>query len=210
VTARPYRQGARARSVEATRKRIAEAFFDCWRERWFDEITLEEVAQRAGVSVRTLMRQFDSKEGLVAGSIGYMAPEITEARTVAPGDVDAAIERLFENYEQDGDATIRTLAQEGRLAALAPLLANGRAGHRAVTAANFAPWLDALPERQRLQALDALVIATDVYIWKLLRRDMRRTEARSKAAMRSMVEALLSQVSPPGWDGISAPPQTRS
>jgi len=198
VTARPYRQAARAQSVETTRKRIAEAFFDCWRERWFDEITLEDVAQRAGVSVRTLMRQFDSKEGLVAGSIGYMAPEITEGRTVVPGDVDAVIERLFENYEQDGDATIRALAQEGRLPALAPLLANGRAGHRAVTAANFAPWLDALPERQRAATLDALVIATDVYTWKLLRRDIGRTEEQSKATVRMIVDAVLAQFSSPG------------
>lgn len=198
MTARPYRQSARALSVQSTRRRIAEAFFHCWRERWFDEITLEDIAQRAGVSVRTLMRQFDSKEGLVAGSVSYMAPDIIDRRMVAPGDVGAVIEQLFDDYELNGDATIRALAQETRLPALAPLLAAGRAGHRAVTLANFAPRLEAMPQHHRRRALDALVIATDVSTWKLLRRDMGRTKAQSQATVKMMVDAVLAAYSTAG------------
>lgn len=191
---RDYRQTARAESVEATRRRIAEVFAECWREQWFDEITLEEVAQRADVSVRTVIRQFGGKEGLVGAFLTFVAPDVEARRTVTPGDVEASINRLFENYEADGDATIRTLAQEDRLPALAPLLARGREGHRRVVGSNFAPWLDPLPPHQRERTIDALVIATDIYVWKLLRRDMGHSETQAKRTMMDLVRAVLAQL----------------
>jgi AcrR family transcriptional regulator len=193
MTGRPYRQTARAEAAEMTRRRIAEAFVECWRERWFDEITLDEVALRARVSVRTVIRQFGNKEGLIAGFIKYLAPEVRERRTVAPGDIGQAIERLFENYEADGDATVRALAQEQRHPALGPMIDAGREGHRLVAALNFAPWLDLLPEPQRRRALDALVIVTDIYTWKLLRRDMGRSEQEARWMMRTLVQSVLAQ-----------------
>lgn len=195
---RSYRQTARAQLVEDTRGRIATAFFECWRERWFDEITLEQVARRAQVSLRTVNRQFGGKEGLLDAVITYVAPEVEAHRTVTPGDIDSAIERLFENYESDGDATIRNLAQEARFPALGPLVARGRAGHRSVINANFAPWLDPLATANRQQALDALVIVTDIYAWKLLRRDIGRSEEDAKAMILDLVRAVLAQFAPAG------------
>lgn len=95
-------------------------------------------------------------------------------------------------YETEGDFTIRALAQESRHPALIPMEV-GRAGHRAVAAANFAPWLDPLSPVERQRALDALVIVTDVYAWKLLRRDMGRTEAEARRMVRELVEAVLAK-----------------
>ena len=193
MTGRAYRQTARAEATETTRRRIAEAFVDCWRERWFDEITLDEVALKAKVSVRTVIRQFGHKEGLIAGFVEYLAPGVSERRTVSPGDVDQAIERLLENYEAYGDATIRALAQEQRYPALTPMIDAGRKAHRSVAASNFAPWLDPLPEPQRRRALDALVIVTDIYTWKLLRRDMGRSEPEARRMIRTLVQSVLAE-----------------
>ena len=192
MSGRIYRQTARAAATEATRRRIVEAFVELSRDRWFDEITLADVAAHAGTTVRTALRHFSGKDGLVAAVPEHLAPQITARRAVRPGDVGLAIERLFELYETSGDAFLRFLALEQRFPVLAPLLEAGRAGHRAVTAANFAPWLEALPASQRGGALDAVVIATDVYAWKLLRRDMGRSEAEAKAALRGMVEAIMA------------------
>ncbi len=190
---RQYRQTARAEAAELTRRTIAEAFVDCWREQSFDDITLDEVARRAGVSVRTVIRQFGAKEGLISGFIAYRSPDVEQRRTVSPGDIDHAIERLFENYEADGDATVRALAQEQRHPALRPIIDQGRRGHRTIAAANFAPWLQPLAAPQQTRALDALVIVTDVYTWKLLRRDMGRPEAEARSTMRALVEAVLRE-----------------
>jgi hypothetical protein len=43
--------------------------------------------------------------------------------------------------------------------------------------------------------LDALVIATDVYAWKLLRRDMGRSRDATAATIESMIRALLADPS---------------
>lgn len=50
----------------------------------------------------------------------------------------------------------------------------GRVGHRAWLADKFAPWLEPLPPKAREARLDALVAATDLYLWRLVRVDMGR------------------------------------
>jgi AcrR family transcriptional regulator len=192
---RPYRQTARAEATEATARRIVEAFGDCVRDRWFDDVTLEEVAARAGVTVRTVVRRFGGKAGLVAGFLQYVAPQIRAQRTAAPGDVEGAIDRVVALYEEIGDSVVRNLSQESRQPALKTLLEFGRREHRKITAETFAPWLDRLPSKERKRALDALVIATDVYTWKLLRRDMGRSAKNTKSATLSLVQAILDRYS---------------
>ena len=107
---RPYRQKARAEASEATARRIMGAFFECRNQRWYDEITLEEVAKRAGVTVRTVIRRFGGKDGLMASTFQHIAPRIREQRTVPPGDIGGAIARVVELYEELGDGAIRDLA----------------------------------------------------------------------------------------------------
>ena len=58
--------GARAQAVEETRRRILDALIALAGERPFAEITLDTVAERAGVSVQTVLRQFGSRDGLFA------------------------------------------------------------------------------------------------------------------------------------------------
>ncbi|HLI67859.1 MAG TPA: TetR/AcrR family transcriptional regulator [Caulobacteraceae bacterium] len=194
MSGRSYRQTARAEAVEATRRRIVDAFADGVRDKWFDEITLEEVAAAAGVTVRTVIRQFGGKQGLVEGFVQYRAPLIQARRAVAPGDVDGGIARIFELYEDLGDATTRILAQESLYPALAPFLAAGRAGHRITTAATFAPFLAGRQPAERERWLDLLTAATDIYVWKLFRRDMGHSETESRAAMRTLVDGVLAQL----------------
>ena len=55
---RSYHQGARAESAEATGRRIIEAFLARLMDHWFDEITLDRVAEDAGVTVQTVVRRW--------------------------------------------------------------------------------------------------------------------------------------------------------
>ena len=195
-TPRPYRQKARAEAAEETAKRIALAFGALVHERWFEDITLEDVAQRAGVTVRTIIRRFGSKEGLLGSYIDYLGPQIAEQRTVAPGDVEDAIKRVIDIYEDIGDGVIRNLAQELRFSALRPPIERGRQEHRKITEATYAAWLLGLDAKQRRRKLDALVAATDIYVWKLIRRDMGRSRAETETVIREMVEAILDRGAP--------------
>lgn len=58
---RVYRMGSRAEAAEETRVRILDAVIGLHMERYHDQISLEDVAGRAGVTVQTVLRRFGSK-----------------------------------------------------------------------------------------------------------------------------------------------------
>ena len=180
---RPYSMRARAAAAEATRVRILAAAAGLFLERFYDDVTLQDVARDAGVSAQTVINHFGGKEPLLAAAVERLQPEMLARRYApAPGDVPALVEALVDDYEITGDGTIRMLALEGRVAVVDPLLAAGRAGHR--------EWVLAMLGRPDLAA--ELVVATDVYAWKLLRRDQGLTRDETVAAMRRIVESLLA------------------
>ena len=181
-TKRAYTMRARADATAATRDAILDAATEQFLGRWFDEVTLAGIAEQAGVSTQTVVNHFGSKEGLLEATVARIGPE--RARRSADGD---PVERVVADYEHGGDATIRMLALEERVPALAAFLAAGRAGHRAWVQEAFADRLPAEgPERE--QAIAVHVAATDIYVWKLLRRDMGLSRRQTIEAMRRLVD----------------------
>jgi AcrR family transcriptional regulator len=182
---RTYRMTARAEAIAATREAILDAATAQFLSRWFDEVTLGAIAQAAGVSQQTVVNHFGSKEGLLEAAVMRIGPE--RARRGTDGD---PVERVVTDYENGGDATIRMLALEERVPALAGFLAAGRAGHRAWVQEAFAERLpDDGPEREQAVALH--IAATDIYVWKLLRRDMGMSREDTVQAMRALVDGLI-------------------
>src|SRR5262245_21061414 len=100
---RSYRQTARAEATEATARRIVEAFGECMHDRWVGEVTLEEVAEQAQVTVRTIIRRFGGKDGLLAAFLKEVTPRIGRERTAPPGDSEGAVNRIVALYEKLGD-----------------------------------------------------------------------------------------------------------
>lgn len=188
---RRYRQTARAVAAEATGERILDVFTSALQSSWFDEITLDEVARQSDVTVQTVIRRFGSKEGLLAAAQDRFGAEIRQRRTVPPGDAAKAVNAVIEDYEKVGDLIMRVLAQEEHYAPLRAVTDEGRAVHRDWVGANFAPWLDRLDEPERTAAHDALVVAMDLYVWKLIRRDMGRPKSALAALMKRMIAAAL-------------------
>jgi AcrR family transcriptional regulator len=193
--ARPYRQTARAESAAATGRRIVEAFLKRLGEQWYDEITLDQVAGDAGVTVQTVVRRFGGKAGLLAEAIRAMVRRAAERRDTPPGDPAQLIRNLVDDYEWTGDTIIRLLALEQRHAALREHLALARGRHRDWIARMFAEELKPLGAKARQAALDTLVVATDVYTWKLLRRDMGRGAAATAATITGMIRSTISSYS---------------
>ena len=204
VKPRRYLQGARAQAAEATARRIVDAFFARLMKQWFDEITLDRVAEDAGVTVQTVVRRFGGKEGLLAETVQIMGGQVNARRATPPGDVGRLVKNLFEDYEQIGDAVIRLLALEPRHAALKKFLEFGRCWHRDWIAGQFEVELARLDASARKRALDALVIATDVYAWKLLRRDMGRSVSAARTTMNQLICATIS-----GFSSSHAPGDQR-
>jgi AcrR family transcriptional regulator len=190
-TPRAYRQAARAASAAQTGRKIIDAFVELSRDHWYDEVTLSEIAARAGVSVQSVIRRYGGKDGLISAVIEDMGARIGAQRAAPPGDATTAIARLCEVYEEHSEGVMRNLAQETRYADLKRIVEFGRAEHRRLTRETYAPWLDDLAASERTKALDALVVATDIYTWKLWRRDMGRSRADTRAHMTRLVNAVL-------------------
>jgi AcrR family transcriptional regulator len=182
---RPYRMQARAAAAAETHRRILEAMRELLSERFLDDITLDEVAARAGVATRTVIRRFGGREGLVESAFAEGSIEVESRRDqVAVGDVEAAVEAVAEDYERYGNALIMMLAQERRHPdLLAPLARQGREDHWRWVTRVFMP-RDGLHGAQ-------LIAATDVYVWKLWRRDLGFSRARTRKAMSDMVRRLI-------------------
>jgi AcrR family transcriptional regulator len=188
---RPYRMGARADSAVATGERILDAAELTFFEGDGEEPTLAEVAARSGVSVQTVLRRFGSREGLLAAAIARVAANVGTQRGAAPvGDPAGAVRNLIDHYEELGDKVIRMLEESRRSETILRLTRMGFAYHREWCKRVFAPTLEALDPPERAIRTAQLVAATDVQVWKLLRRDQRLGRERTERAMLGMVEPL--------------------
>lgn len=188
---RTYTMRARAESTAHTRERIVQAAMELWREKLTLAIGLAEVAERAGVTVRTVLRHFGSREGLF-DAVGAFVRELVIAERAAPvGDVAAAANTIVDHYELRGDLVLRMLEEASTDHRVAALVADGRRLHREWVQTVFAPQLAASPGKAALE--DLLVVATDVYTWKLLRRDDRLSRARTVQRIQTMINRLTER-----------------
>jgi AcrR family transcriptional regulator len=190
---RIYTMGARADGVAATRERIARAALRLALQRPYEEITLSEIAEAAGVSHQTVLNRFESKEGAFLAAAEILRAETGDARQRAkPGEVEGAVSILVGEYERIGDANARWASSSERLGKLAFLLDQARAGHQEWLGRIFARWLPA-PAAARRRMVNALHAATDVYTWKLLRRDLRLSRAETERTMIDLVAGVLQR-----------------
>ena len=186
--------GARAAAAEETGRRLVAAMQALFAERPFEEITLEEVAGRAGVTLQTLLRRFGSRAGLLAAAAADASARVEAQRGAAiPGDVRGGVRNLLDHYEVWGEVALRLLGQEERFEEVAAITRRGRALHADWVERVFAPALAGLRGRARRLRRAQLVAACDVYVWKLLRRDLGLSRADAEQALLGMLEPLVAR-----------------
>jgi AcrR family transcriptional regulator len=169
---RPYRMTARAAAAAATGERILDAAAEVFYDK--GDLALDDVAARAGVTVQTVIRRVRDQRD-----------------TAAVGDVPAAVRVLADHYEEMGDRVLALLALEDRSAAAAQVVGQGRLLHRAWCERVLAPALAGLDEAARARRLAQLVAVTDVYTWKLLRRDAGLSRDDVELALRELLDPLM-------------------
>jgi AcrR family transcriptional regulator len=193
---RVYRMSARAAATEATGERILQAAADAFGAASYDQVSLEAIAAEAMVAVRTVVRRFGSKEQLFAEVARRRGALIRAARNEAvAGDAVGAIGILVSSYEQWGESTLNFLAQEKRTGPIGELVRPAREFHHAWVDRIFGPLLgpDAEAAVGRLAALKA---ATDIYTWKVLRRDLGLSRPQVEATMLDLVERIVADLRP--------------
>ena len=111
---------------------------------------------------------------------------MVDQRSAAPiGDVAASVKVLFIHYETYGDRLVQARARESVTPELSPGLRRAQADHRRWVVRTYRPQLAERPE-----ALNRLLAVTDVYTWKVLRRDLELDRKEAEATLTAMVRAV--------------------
>jgi AcrR family transcriptional regulator len=185
---RPYRMGARAEAAEGTAQAIIAAARALFAERPYDQVSLLVIAERAGVTVQTVLRRYGSKEDLFAAAAQQRSGQIRADREAAP---PADLAHLVAHYERWGEEQAYLLAQEARVAAIRAITDAGRRYHRDWVGRTYGPALAMLPPATRRRKLAQLTAVTDLATWRLLRREQGLSPDQTTTAIRELVDACL-------------------
>ncbi len=191
---RAYRGTIQAEVAALTEQRIVEAALALFDERWADEITLKQIAQRAGVTVQTLLRHFKSKDNL-ADAISQEAFRRAMQERIEPpvGDLTTIVNGLIAYYEAGGQRMLRGLAQEARQPHLHTIIDVARASHRAWLERAFATDLEKRTESERTRLLAQLFTLTGVAVWYHLRFECSLSQEETGYALYEMLSRLLAR-----------------
>src|SRR5437868_1440582 len=131
----------RAERADATRRRIVDAAIGILFGS-LAPVTLSSTAERAEVSVQTILRSFGSQAGLVRAAAEEAWRRVVDQRGQAPvGDIPVSVKVLFIHYETYGDRLIQARAREGAIPELGAGLRRARADHRRWVARTYRPQL---------------------------------------------------------------------
>ncbi len=191
VRPRQYRMVARAKSAEENIIRLLDVALEMFTEHPYDDVSLEAIATRVGMTQRTLLRRFGTKETLFVEAMMRAARRVMSERDAAPvGDVPGAVANVVASYENFGPNRLRLLAQADRIPVIAENVEGGRQYHRQWVERTFAPQVKGLRGAARKRRVAALVAITDVYMWKLLRRDWGLSQSDTEKVMVDLISNL--------------------
>lgn len=179
----------RAGAASATKARIVDCAATFAATSLFNDTTLESIAQCAATTVRTVLRLFGSKEQLFSAALDSIGFE--NFGPVSRGDLEGTLTTVYDFYEKHGDMVIRWLADEPRVAAMREHFRIGRRNLRVRVSEAFAPSLGLLEEPARQELLNGLIVALDVYTWKLVRRDFGLSRRAAQAVTWRILKGLI-------------------
>ncbi len=191
-TKRKYNMSVRKKKAEATEKDILRATGELWIDHPIRDITLEMIAHKAGVTERTILRKFGSKDELYEAAIQHDVAGIQSIKDQAePGNIENAIQTLMKEYTLTGLAAIRTLAVEFEFPIAAKILKKGRDSHKAWCERVFSPFLPPNTHYKYALYIGAIYAATDVNKWKLLHKDLGYSEKETASIFIITLESII-------------------
>jgi TetR/AcrR family transcriptional regulator, regulator of autoinduction and epiphytic fitness len=194
--------GRRARA-ERSREAVVDAILELLRE-GNDRPGAADIADRAGVSLRSVFRHFDDLESLYAVAVAqhveaiaplYVLDPIPAPPGAAVAPLDDRIDVLVRQRARLFEAMtpVRVVAERlrRRSDSIAAGLDQSRRELRRQLGDLFDPELRSLSAADRREVVDALEMATGFAAWHQARDDQGLSVARAQAALRRSLSALL-------------------
>ncbi|GEM_PF-2618953 len=199
MSTRPYnRKGRLARADELTAD-ILDSVLELVEEMDVADVNLELAAKTAGVSVPTIVRKFESKDGLYAAAFARARLLYKPERERSPADTDVAaflVRAQLSIYERWGHALIYLRTRERQWPTVHEELEKGRIERRRWLKVILAEILDTKMLSNDL--VDQVFALTDVHFWAVFRLDMGSGKKRTQAAMEHALRTFLSRQKNPG------------
>lgn len=195
-TAEQTRDGRKLRG-QRSRDAVVEAILALVRERG-EVPAVADVADRSGVSVRSIFRHFDDLESLHAAAVEHQMARVRHLHVPIASDgtvgerVAALAARRAELYEQI--LPIRPVAERfrGESASITAGLEFSRSALARQVVDLFEAELEVLPIEGRREVLDAVLAATSWTIWHELRVVQDCSAEQARAVVARTVGALLA------------------
>jgi AcrR family transcriptional regulator len=187
-SSRAYSMEVRSRGIAENRAAVQRAVVGLAEVQRLADISLADIAEQSGVSVRTLLRYYGTKDQLIRTVADELQAVPLADRPVMPGDVDGALAALSEDYEANGRLMLMLLGQEDTDPIAQHVTRRGKASHRKWVCAQFD-----LDETADVEQVDLLVVCTDLYTWKLLRLDRRLSQEEVVARTAALVRAVQAR-----------------
>lgn len=196
--AAPAATDGRRAGRERNRNAVADALLDLYQEGVISP-GAQDVADRSGVSRRSLFRYFDDMDELCRVAIDRHSARVSHLfaiEDIGEGPLAARIDRLVHQRTRLFE-TIAPVARIARLRApfqpiIAEELARSAGLLRAQLARHFAPELDGLGPDARNETLAAADVITSFEAFDLMRRVQGQTPDEVAAALRRSLSALLA------------------
>lgn len=186
---RIYNMTNRSKQAAQTTSNIIAATERLLASKSLDEVSLIAIAAEAGTTVQTVIRHMDSRDGCFKAVVKVVTARVEKQRGNSEyNSIEAAISDLIDHYESEGKLILNFLAQEqSGDSFVSDLMKEGRTYHRKWIKRCFANYMS----EQNEKTIDALVIATDIYAWKLLRQDIGRCQIITKGVITNIVKKIL-------------------
>lgn len=200
---RAYNLGQRVKSMEQTRRRILDAAWVLTEAAGFELVSIDEIAERAGVGRATIFRQFGSKAGVHEAALWHRMAQVDLDRVDAahelPDPVDALAAVLRANcemFDQIGEALTRCLEVARTDTEMRHLIELSYLGRRVDSMTRLARRLDdagaLAPGWTRPRVVDALVVLTSIESYRSLTQHRARSTDRAAETLFAMASAFLA------------------
>jgi AcrR family transcriptional regulator len=164
---RKYELGRRAEAIEETRRRIVDATFDLHGEKGVVATSMQEIAARADVALRTVYNHYPTIDDLVAGCgkkvmavLAPPTPEIFSGTRSFEARVRRLIEELFAMYARGPEMIEVARCEQSQVPTLREFTAEISMIHMDLAREALKPF------RPRSHTINEVVALTDFYVWR--------------------------------------------
>jgi AcrR family transcriptional regulator len=186
-----YTQVARADAEARTREALLDAAETTFFEADWNRSSLVSIADRAGVTKQTLLRHFESKDGLLRAAYGRAFSRVEEQRLAAPqDDIAGAVSNLLDHYYELGDRA-RKLGTIDESALGLDVGTRARKLHHDWIDHAFGAAIGRVAEPRREEVRRSLIVVCDVQSWAILVHDMNLPRAEVQKTLEYAINQLL-------------------